>query len=57
MLNTEYIEEIKINSYDELVKKKKKKTDLCDDLRDKFIFRAKVKSDLSSGYIKNNFEI
>ena len=40
MLNTEYIEEIKINSYDELVKIIQGKTDLCDDLRDKFIFRG-----------------
>ena len=40
MLNNEYIEEIEINSYDELVKIIQGKKDHCDDLRDKFIFRG-----------------
>lgn len=40
MSDNEYIEEIKIDSYDDLVKIIKGKTDYCDDLRDKFIFRG-----------------
>ena len=40
MLNNEYIEEIEINCYDELVQSIQGKTDCCDDLRDKFIFRG-----------------
>ena len=40
MLNNEYIEEIEINCYDELVRIIQGKTDYCDDLRDKFIFRG-----------------
>ena len=40
MLNNEYVEEIEINSYDELVKIIQGKKDYCDDLRDKFIFRG-----------------
>ena len=36
----EYIEEIEINCYDELVRIIQGKTDYCDDLRDKFIFRG-----------------
>ena len=40
MLNNDNIEKIEINSYDELVKIIQGKTDCCEDLRDKFIFRG-----------------
>lgn len=40
MSNTGYIEEIEINSYDELVQIIQGKTQHCDDLREKFIFRG-----------------
>lgn len=40
MLDNQYIEEIKIDCYDDLVKIIQGKTDYCDDLRDKFIFRG-----------------
>lgn len=40
MLDNKYIERIKINSYDELVKIIQGKTDYCENLRDKFIFRG-----------------
>ncbi|WP_427003097.1 hypothetical protein [Methanobrevibacter intestini] len=40
MLNHGYVEKIEINSYDELVKIIQGKTDYCDNLRDKFIFRG-----------------
>ena len=38
--NNEYIEEIEINSYDELVQIIQGKTDYCNDLRGEFIFRG-----------------
>ena len=38
--NTRYIEEIEINSYDELVQIIQGKTQHCNDLRGKFIFRG-----------------
>lgn len=40
LLNNDNIEKIEINSYDELVKIIQGKTDCCEDLRDKFIFRG-----------------
>ena len=40
MSNTRYIEEIEINSYDELVQIIQGKTQHCNDLRGKFIFRG-----------------
>ena len=40
MSGSEYIEEIEITSYDELVQIIQGKTDYCDDLRGKFIFRG-----------------
>ena len=40
LLNHGYVEKIEINSYDELVKIIQGKTDYCDNLRDKFIFRG-----------------
>ncbi len=40
MLKNEFIKEIRINSYDELVQIIQGKTEYCDDLRDKFIFRG-----------------
>lgn len=40
MDESEYINEIPIDNYDDLVKAVQGKTDYCDDLRDKFIFRG-----------------
>lgn len=43
--NNEFIKEIEINNYDDLVKTIQGKSNKCDDLRDKFIFRGVEDSD------------
>ena len=40
MSDNEFIKEIEINNYDDLVKSIQGKSKKCDDLRDKFIFRG-----------------
>ena len=69
MDESEYIKEIPIDDYDDLVKTVQGKTDDCDDLRDKFIFRGVedgtfklIPSALRQGnklnnYVDENFKI